>query len=456
MGNVHAETQFDLLIIGGGSGGVRASRVAAALGAKVAVIEKSALGGTCVNLGCVPKKLFVYAARYADVAAKAAGFGWSMSAPQFNWQTLRNNKDEEIARLNGVYQQLLINSKVEIIRGEAVIENPNRVRVGDRTYTTRYILIAVGGHPFVPTFPGSEHVFTSDDAFHLQALPRRIVIVGGGYIGIEFAGIFSGLGVETHLCHSRDKLIGGFDEDLRSFLGQEMARKGVHLHFNTYIERVERINAQELRVSARDGRQWVTEGVMYATGRRPNVSRLGLEHTAVALNDKGMVQVDEHFQTAEPSIYAVGDAVGYKALTPVALAEAEIAVRHMFEQPTAPIDYDLIPTAIFSQPPVATVGLTEAAARECYGAIDVYKTSFKPLQFSLSDSTEKTFMKLLVDRQTDKVLGCHMVGPEAPEIMQGFAVALMMGATKADFDRTLGIHPTLAEEFVLMRNPVSG
>lgn len=451
-----SDVQYDLLVIGAGSGGVRASRVAASLGAKVAVIEKSALGGTCVNLGCVPKKLFVYAARYEDVAAKAAGFGWSVAAPQFNWQVLRTNKDREIQRLNAVYQQLLTDSDVEIIQGEAVIESPNRVRVGDHSYRARHILIAVGGHPFVPEFAGSQHVFTSDDAFHLPELPRRIMIVGGGYIGIEFAGIFSGLGVETHLCHSRDKLIGGFDEDLRRVIGQEVARKGVQLHFNTYIERVEKINAQELAVFARDGRQWITEGVMYATGRRPNVSRLGLEHTAVALNDKGMVQVNDYFQTAEPSIYAVGDAVGRKALTPVALAEAEIAVRHMFEQRTASIDYDLIPTAIFSQPPVATVGLTEAAARERYGEIDVYQTTFKPLQFALSDSSEKTFMKLLVDQRTDKVLGCQMVGPEAPEIMQGFAVALTVGATKAEFDRTLGIHPTLAEEFVLMRKPAKG
>jgi glutathione reductase (NADPH) len=451
-----SDVQYDLLVIGAGSGGVRASRVAASLGAKVAVIEKSALGGTCVNLGCVPKKLFVYAARYEDVAAKAAGFGWSIATPQFNWQVLRTNKDREIQRLNAVYQQLLTDSDVEIIQGEAVIESPNRVRVGDHSYHARHILIAVGGHPFVPEFAGSQHVFTSDDAFHLPELPRRIMIVGGGYIGIEFAGIFSGLGVETHLCHSRDKLIGGFDEDLRRVIGQEVARKGVHLHFNAYIERIEKINAQELAVFARDGRQWITEGVMYATGRRPNVSRLGLEHTAVALNDKGMVQVNDYFQTAEPSVYAVGDAVGHKALTPVALAEAEIAVRHMFGQHAAAIDYDLIPTAIFSQPPVATVGLTEAAARERYGEIDVYKTSFKPLQFALSDSTEKTFMKLLVDRRTDKVLGCHMVGPEAPEIMQGFAVALTVGATKAEFDRTLGIHPTLAEEFVLMRKPAEG
>jgi glutathione reductase (NADPH) len=446
---------YDFLVIGAGSGGVRASRVAAQLGARVAIVEDRDLGGTCVNLGCVPKKLFVFASQYHDALARAAGFGWEIPPASFNWPELRGNKNTEIARLNQVYQTLLSDAGVVLINGRAVIADPHRVQVGEHSYTAERILIAVGGWPKVPEFPGSGYVITSNDAFHLDHLPETIMIVGGGYIGVEFAGIFNGMGVKTYLCHRGEQLLKGFDEEVRHCAGVEIAKKGVMLHLNTDIQRIEKVAENKLQVFAQDGRHWQVEQVMYAVGRHPKTESLGLENTKVVLNDDGSIQVDDFFQTGEPSIYALGDVIGRMALTPVALAEGMTLAHNLFGGRRSVMNYETIPTAVFSQPPLAAVGLTEVRAREIYTDIDVYKTRFKPMQFSLSSSEERCFLKLVVDKASDKVVGCHMLGPDAAEIIQGLAVALTAGATKKDFDNTLGIHPTLAEEFVTLRQPVS-
>lgn len=444
---------FDLFVIGAGSGGVRASRMAAKLGAKVAVAEERYLGGTCVNVGCVPKKLMAYSAHYRDILELAPGFGWDIEQAHFDWNTLRENKNVEIVRLNQVYQKLLTEAGVTLLEGHAQIVNPHCVKVGETIYTAKHILIATGGEPIVPNFPGSEHAITSNEAFFLDTLPEKILIVGGGYIGVEFASIFNGLGVETHLCHRGDALLKGFDQDIRQALSEELTKKGVKLHFNTDITRIEKLDDNQFRVHGKHEQEWRVNTVMFATGRRPNVVNLGLENTAIKLSKNGTITVNKHYQTIEPSIYAVGDVVGHLALTPIALAEGMIVARHLFDEVHHALSYQDIPTAVFSQPPVAAVGMTEADARERYAAIDIYQTKFKPLQFALSDTDERTFMKLLIDRHTDKVVGCHMIGPDAAEIMQGLAVALTAGATKSDFDRTIGIHPTLAEEFVTLREP---
>lgn len=445
---------YDLLVIGAGSGGVRASRTAAKLGAKVAIVEALYLGGTCVNVGCVPKKLFVYASHYRAELAAADCFGWTIGSAHFNWSTLLKNKNIEIQRLNQVYEKLLTDSGVSLLEGRARIRDGHSVEIGTAVYTAERILIATGGWPEIPQFPGCEHAITSNEVFHLDSLPKKIIIIGGGYIGVEFAGIFHGLGVETHICHRSEQLLKGFDEKVRNFVAQEMVKKGIHLHLNTDVVRIEKIADAQLRVNAEDGREWLVEQVMVATGRRPNVRGLGLENTRVALNADGTIQVNDFFQTHEPSIFALGDVVGRLVLTPVALAEGELLARNLYGGQTKTLNYHTIPAAVFCQPPVAAVGLTEAGARELYPEIDIYQTIFKPMQFSLLNSDEKVLIKIIVDRHTDKILGCHMVGPDAAEIMQGFAVALTAGATKKDFDNTLGIHPTLAEEFVTLRQPM--
>ncbi|WP_341938458.1 glutathione-disulfide reductase [Marinimicrobium sp. C2-29] len=450
-----ADYDYDLLVIGAGSGGVRASRIAAQLGAKVAVVEERYLGGTCVNVGCVPKKLFVYASHYREAFHAALGHGWHAGSIKFDWSELRRNKDREIERLNGIYERMLNKAGVEIIDGSARLLGPHRVSVGEREISAERILIAVGGWPWVPDIPGREHVITSNEAFYLDELPQRMVIVGGGYIAVEFAGIFNGLGVETHLCYRGDLFLRGFDQDLRDHLASEMPKKGVHLHFNTDISAVEQTGAGDYRVTPKEGAPWNTDLVMYATGRKPKTEGLGLENTAVDIADDGHLSVNGHFQTAEPSIYALGDVTGPMELTPVALAQGMAMARNLFSGDDRPISYRDIPTAVFSQPPMATVGLTEREAREEYTEIDVYRSAFRPMQYSLTDLDERALVKLLVDRATDRVVGCHMVGPEAAEIMQGLGVALTAGATKADFDRTIGIHPTLAEEFVTLRQPVT-
>ncbi|WP_299975768.1 glutathione-disulfide reductase [uncultured Pseudoteredinibacter sp.] len=452
-----SETQFDydFLVIGAGSGGVRASRMASGLGAKVAVIEDSALGGTCVNVGCVPKKLFVYGSHFSEEFEAAEGFGWSVGKTEFHWPTLRDRKTSEIERLNGIYGNILGGAGVEVINGRGVISGPNSVMVGQQQYTAKYILVAVGGWPYVPEFPGSEHVISSNEVFYLDEFPKRALVVGGGYIAVEFAGIFAGLGAQTHQAYRGPMFLRGFDDDLREFVANEMQHKGVNLHFNSDVTEIVKNADGSLKVSFTNGEQIEVDCVMYATGRRAKTQGLGLENTNVEMRANGSIVVNENYQTAEPSIYALGDVIGGIELTPVALAEGMALAHNLFGEGGRKVDYDNIPTAVFSQPNIATVGLTEAQANEKYANVDVYKSEFKHMKHTLSGLPERTLMKIIVDRDTDKVLGCHMVGSEAGEIIQGLAVAIRAGATKAIFDSTIGIHPTAAEEFVTMREPVS-
>jgi len=444
---------YDLFTLGAGSGGVRASRFAAGMGAKVAVAEERYLGGTCVNVGCIPKKLFSYAAHYAEDFEEAVGFGWQASKPAFHWATLIANKDKEIARLNGIYERILANAGVTILRERAVVVDAHTVEVRGERITARHILVATGGWPLVPDIPGKELAITSNEAFHMTSLPKRAVVVGGGYIAVEFASIFNGLGVDTTLSYRGDCLLKVFDEDLGVFLAQEMSKKGMRIALRSHIQSIER-RGDTLVCHCSDGSAIEADAVMYATGRAPNTHGLGLEHAGVELAANGAVIVDENFQTNVPSIHAIGDVIHRMQLTPVALAEGMAVADRLFGVGERRVDYRYVPTAVFSHPNVGTVGLSEAQARREYAEIDIYKTDFKPLKHTVSGSDERTFMKLVVDRATDRVLGVHMVGPEAGEILQGFAVALNCGATKRQFDATIGIHPTAAEEFVTMREPV--
>lgn len=441
---------YDLFVIGAGSGGVRAARISAQYGARVAIAEDQYLGGTCVNVGCIPKKLFAYAAAFDDEFTAAAGFGWSHAGKSFHWPTLRDNKDREIARLSHVYGDLLGKAGVQIHSGRAHIEAPHRVSVNGRSWSSRYILIATGGQPFVPDFPGREYVITSNEAFHLERLPERILIVGGGYIAVEFAGIFQGLGVKTELCYRGDMFLRGFDGDLRRTLAEEMGARGIALRFNTDVVRIDR-GSQGLRVRCNDDREMLTDAVMYATGRNPNSARLGLENTRITTNDNGVIAVDDRFRTAEPSIFALGDVIGRVALTPVAIREAMVLADHLFRDGAGTMNYSDIPTAVFSQPNLATVGLTEDQAREAHGDVRIFQTRFRPLKQTLGGGAGKVFMKLIVDAASDRVVGCHMLGEGAGEIVQGLAIAMKAGATKRHFDDTVGIHPTAAEEFVTLR-----
>jgi glutathione reductase (NADPH) len=446
---------YDLFVIGAGSGGVRAARMAAGLGVRVAVAENRYLGGTCVNVGCVPKKLFVYAAHFHEDFKAAPGFGWTLPEPQFSWQHLRAQKDQEITRLQGIYGNLLAGSGVTVINGQAQLIDAHTVSIAGQHYRCGRILIATGGWPDVPAFPGSEHVVTSNEMFALEALPKRLLIVGGGYIAVEFAGIMHGLGVETTLCYRGDKLLRGFDEDIRDFVTQEMQKKGLRIVFNTDIERIEK-TAEGLVAQTKQGQTLTADLVLYATGRSPNTAGLGLAEAGVALDKRGAVIINDGYQTNVPSIYALGDVTHRFSLTPVATAEAMALVNLLYTDQRSPVDYDHIPTAVFCQPNVGTVGLSEAEARRRYDDIVIYKSVFTPMKHTLSGLGEKTLMKMVVRRSTDQVLGLHMVGAEAGEIIQGMAVALRAGATKAVFDSTLGIHPTAAEEFVTMRKPVGG
>ena len=444
---------YDLFVIGAGSGGVRASRMSAAYGARVGVAEERHLGGTCVNVGCIPKKLFVYASHYAEDFADSAGYGWSAPSPRFDWPTLVANKDKEIARLNGVYRRLLEGSGVTIHEARATLKDPHTLDVGGKTVTAEHILIATGGWPVVPDIPGKELAITSNEAFYLEHLPKRAIIVGGGYIAVEFAGIFHGLGVQTIQLYRGNLFLRGFDSDVRSHLAQEMRKKGVDLRFNANIARIERAGTA-LKATLEDGSTLEADVILYATGRAPNSNGLGLDEVGVTRRWDGAIVIDEYFRTNVPSIYALGDVTHRLELTPVAIAEAMAFAKTLFRgEPTA-MDYDCIPTAVFSIPPIGTVGYTEEAAREHCGPVDIYRSTFRPLRNTLSGNQEQTMMKLVVQKSTDRVVGCHMVGPDAGEIIQGLAVALKCGATKAQFDSTVGIHPTAAEEFVTMREPV--
>ena len=448
---------FDLYVIGAGSGGVRAARFAAGFGAKVGVAESRYLGGTCVNVGCVPKKLLVYGAHFAEDFEQAAGFGWSLDQAQFDWATLIANKDREINRLNGIYRNLLVNSGVTLHEGHARIVAPHTVEINGERFSAKHILIATGGWPQIPQIPGAEHAISSNEAFFLKTLPKRVLVVGGGYIAVEFAGIFHGLGASTSLLYRGDLFLRGFDGAVRKHLQEELTKRGMDLQFNADIERIDRQADGSLSVTLKDGRKLETDCVFYATGRRPMLDNLGLENTAVKLDQKGFVEVDELYQTAEPSILAIGDVIGRVQLTPVALAEGMAVARRLFKpEQYRLVDYQMIPTAVFSLPNIGTVGLTEEQAREAGHEVQIFESRFRPMKLTLTECQERTLMKLLVDAKTDKVLGCHMVGPEAGGIVQGLAIALKAGATKRDFDETIGVHPTAAEEFVTMRTPVAG
>ncbi len=446
---------YDLFVIGAGSGGVRAARMAAGLGVRVAIAEDRYLGGTCVNVGCVPKKLFVYGSHYAEEFEHASAFGWQLTTPpKFDWPTLRDSKNSEIERLNGIYRDLLNSSGATLINGRARFLDANRVEVAGQIYSAERILVATGGWPFVPEFPGSEHVISSNEVFFLKDFPQRAIVVGGGYIALEFAGIFNGLGAETELLYRRDLFLRGFDQDLREFVRDQMQQKGVGLNFNADIKSVEKLQDNRLRAHLNNGETLTADTILYATGRKPNIAGLGLEELGVALREDGAVKVDEFFQTSVSSIYALGDVIGGVQLTPVALAEGMALVRHLYQNDSTLPNYENIPSAVFCQPEIATVGLTEEQARERYGQIDIYRSMFRPLKHTLTNSDEKCFVKMVVDRVTDRVLGVHMVGAQAGEIVQGIAIAMNAGATKSVFDQTIGIHPTTAEEFVTLREPV--
>ncbi|WP_095097838.1 glutathione-disulfide reductase [Pseudomonas sp. Irchel 3A5] len=446
---------FDLFVIGAGSGGVRAGRFAAGFGARVAVAESRYLGGTCVNVGCVPKKLLVYGAHYAEDFEQAKSFGWTTGEPGFDWQTLIANKDRQIQHLNGIYRNLLVNSGVTLLEGHAALKGPHEVEINGQTYSAEHILIATGGWPQMPDIPGREHAITSNEAFHLNQLPKRIVVVGGGYIAVEFASIFHGLGADTTLMYRGEMFLRGFDGSVRTHLHEELAKRGMDVQFNADIERIEKLADGSLQLFLKNGQQVNTDCVFYATGRRPMLDNLGLEHVNVKLDKKGFVEVDENYQSSEPSILAIGDVIGRVQLTPVALAEGMAVARRLFKpEDYRAVEYTHIPTAVFSLPNIGTVGLTEEDARKAGHEVRIFESSFRPMKLTLTDNQERTLMKLVVDAKTDVVLGCHMVGPEAGEIIQGLAIALKAGATKRQFDDTIGVHPTLAEEFVTMRSPV--
>lgn len=442
----------DFFVIGAGSGGVRAARMAAGFGARVAVAEDGAFGGTCVNVGCIPKKLFVYASRVSEDLGVAPGYGWTIPGGRFDWPTLIRNKDAEIGRLNGVYERLLKGAGCEVIRGRAMLVDPHTVAVGERRITAEHILVATGGWPSVPDVPGREHVMSSNEIFHLDKLPRRVLVVGGGYIAVEFAGILHGLGCEVTQIYRGELFLRGFDHEIRGFLAEQMRHKGIDLRFDADVARIER-TGDALSVTLKDGSTLACDGVLYATGRHPNTANLGLETCGVKTDAAGAIVVDEHYRTNVPSVYAVGDVTNRVNLTPVALAEGMALARRLFGGRTYTVDYDFIPTAVFSQPPIGTVGFTEEEAQQKFGALDIYTSSFTPLRFTISPVKEKAFMKLIVEKAGQRVVGLHLCGEDAGEITQGFAVAMRAGATKQVFDTTIGIHPTAAEEFVTMREP---
>ncbi len=451
-------TSCDLFVIGGGSGGVRAARMAAQRGARVVVAEAAALGGTCVNVGCIPKKLYSYAAHFAQEFEDAAGFGWAVDPPRFDWKLLKANRAREISRLNGVYEKLLVGAGVELVRGWAEPVAADQVQVkteaGDRLFTARHILIATGGTPSVPFFPGSELVVSSDSMFDLDPFPQRLLVVGGGYIACEFASIFNGLGSKVTQLYRGARVLRGFDDDVRVFIEAEMRKHGVDLRTSTEVKAIEK-TAQGLRAVLGDGSSVLADTVLYATGRVPNVNGLGLNAVGVKQGKDGAIEVDARYRTSVPTIHAIGDVTARIQLTPVALGEAMALVDDLFGKGSRKMGYDFIPTAVFTHPNIATVGMTETQAREQLGQVTVFRSEFTPLKNTLGGSKERTLMKLVVDSATDRVVGLHMVGPDAGEVVQGFAVALKAGATKAVFDSTIGIHPTAAEEFVTMREPVA-
>jgi glutathione reductase (NADPH) len=448
---------YDLFVIGAGSGGVRAGRIAARYGARVAVAEEYRVGGTCVIRGCVPKKLFVYASKFAEEFEDAVGFGWTSEKVSFDWATLLANKDKEIDRLNRAYIRNLEAAGAELIHERATVEGPNTVALASgRKLTARYILVATGAASFVPRhLPGHEFAITSNEAFHLEKLPSRIIIVGGGYIGVEFAGIFSGLGVETVLVCRGEQILRGFDDEIRNHLAAEMKKKGIEIRTRTDVARIDR-SGDGVRVTMNDGTGFGAGHIMFATGRIPNVTGLGLDRVGVEMTPHMAIKVDAYSRSTVPSIYAVGDVTNRVNLTPVAIREGHAFADTVFGGKDVKVDHSLVPTAVFSQPEIGTVGLTEEQARQGFRAVDIYKTSFRPMKHTLSGRDERMLMKLVVDAETDRVLGCHICGPDAGEMAQLLGIAVRMGATKADFDATMAVHPTAAEELVTLREKWKG
>jgi glutathione reductase (NADPH) len=444
---------FDLIVIGGGSGGVRAARMAAGTGARVAIAEEYRYGGTCVIRGCVPKKLLSYAAHFHEDFEDAAGFGWTVEGARFDWARLIANKDVEIKRLEGIYERLLNEAGVAIHRGHARLLDTHRVEIGDQVFRAETILIATGGHPVFPPGHGWDLGISSNEAFHLKALPGRVAVYGGGYIAVEFASIFNGMGAAVTQIYRGAQILRGFDEDVRETLAGELVKKGIDVRVETTIGRIEKTGAG-LHLHLSGGDVLEVDVVMAATGRRPNTENLGLAAAGVAVGKGGEITVDAFSRTSQANIYAIGDVTDRLALTPVAIHEAMAFVDTVYRGTPRAMDHTDVPTAVFSTPPVSTVGLTEAQARQAHGAVDTYRSTFKPLKHTLSGRDEMTMMKLIVARASQKVVGAHMVGVDAPEIIQGVAIAIKAGATKQMFDATVGIHPTAAEEFVTMRTPV--
>lgn len=444
---------YDLFVIGGGSGGVRAGRIAAKHGAKVAVAEEYRVGGTCVIRGCVPKKLLVYASRFAEEFEDAVGFGWTSEKVSFDWSTLIENKDKEIDRLNKAYIRNLEGAGAELIMERAEVLDRNTVRLASgRKITAKYLLIATGASPFIPRhLPGHELAITSNEAFHLESLPRRVCIVGGGYIAVEFAGIFQGLGVETILIYRGEQILRGFDDDVRSHLSAEMQKKGIEIRTRADVAKIEQ-SGEGVRVTLNDGAVFGAGQIMFATGRVPNVAGLGLENAGVELTPHYAVKVDDYSRSTADKIYAVGDVTNRVNLTPVAVREGHTFADNVFGGKDVKTDHTLIPTAVFSQPEIGTVGLTEAQARKAHAKIDIYKSTFRPMKHTLSGRDERTLMKLVVDSETDRVLGCHICGPGASEMAQLLGIAVRLGAKKSDFDATMAVHPTAAEELVTLRD----
>uniref|UniRef100_A0A7S1TB37 Glutathione reductase n=1 Tax=Compsopogon caeruleus TaxID=31354 RepID=A0A7S1TB37_9RHOD len=445
---------YDLFVIGAGSGGVRGSRLAAQYGAKVACAESTYLGGTCVNVGCVPKKLFVYGSHFLRDVEDARNFGWDMQGtPELDWNRFIGNKDEEIQRLNGVYKKILNGAGVTLVEGRATLKDPHTVTVNGKDYTTEKILVATGSWPFVPPIEGSEFAITSNDVFFLKKKPERVVIVGAGYIAVEFAGVFNGYGCDVLLVHRGTMILDRFDSDVRSFLQEEMEKKGIKFRFKCEVSQIKKNEETGvLTATFCDGTFAECDVVLFATGRRPNTEGLGLEEVGVKMSDRGAIVVDEYSRSSCDHIFAVGDVTNRMNLTPVALAEAACFADTEFGGKKRSVQYEAIPTAVFAQPAIGTCGLTEEEARKEYGDdIDLYKTNFRALKHTITKRDERTFMKMIVRRSTDKVLGVHVVEPAAGEIIQLVGVAMKAGATKADFDSTIGVHPTSAEELVTLR-----
>jgi len=446
-----AEYDYDLITIGAGSGGVRASRLAGGYGARVAVCEEYRVGGTCVLRGCIPKKLLIYGSHYADHMKDAVNYGWTIDGAKHDWRKLIKNKDNELDRLNGIYLNILKNNNVDLKEGRGVIIDKHTVEVGGVEITTENILIAVGGWPSMPNIPGIEFAISSNEALELEVLPKSMVIVGGGYIAVEFAGIFAGLGVEVTEIIRAENILRGFDADMRISLAQEMEKRGIKIRSEAEVSSIEK-HGDIFFLQLNDGERIGTECVMYATGRKANTKGLGLELAGVELRDNGSIQVDEYNRTSQPNIYAVGDVTDRIQLTPVAIQEGHALADMLFNHNTQTMDYNNVPSAVFSTPPIATVGLTEDEARIKFAKVDIYDSNFKPLLHTISGRDERSVMKLIVDSKSDVVVGCHMMGADAPEIIQGIAIAMKCGATKSQFDATIGIHPSSAEEFVTMRS----